>query len=73
MFAGEIIVQVESRVLTEMYTIDSIVLSNCDACCTIQLLCHILSLPHIVLQLQANDTSPVLYQRNISDQCSGGQ
>ena len=34
---------VESCVLTKMYAMDSIVLSTCDACCTIQLLCHMLS------------------------------
>jgi len=36
---------VESRVLTAKDAMDTIVLSPCDACCTIQLLCHMLSPP----------------------------
>jgi len=42
-FAGWTSEPAESRVQTEMDTMDSIVLSTFDACFTIQLLCHTLS------------------------------
>ena len=41
--ADNIIELVESRVWAEMDTMDSIALSTCDACYTIQLFCHTLS------------------------------
>jgi len=63
---------VESRVLTEMDAMDSIVLSTCDACCIIQLLCHMLSPPHFPLQLPAYEPSSLLDQGYMSDQVSGG-
>jgi len=63
---------VESRVLTEKDAMDSIVLSTCDACCTIQLLCHMLSPPHSPLLLPAYEPSPLLDQGYKSDQTSGG-
>jgi len=62
----------ESHVLTEMDAIDSIVLSTCDACCTIQLLCHMQSPPHVLLQLPAYEPSSLLDQGYMSDQASGG-
>jgi len=71
-FAGKMISPVESHVLTEMDAMDSIVLSTCDACCTIQLLCHMLSSPHFSLQLPAYEPSSLLDQGCMSDQASGG-
>ena len=62
---------VESRVLTEKDAKDSIVLSTCDACCTIQLLCHMLSPPRFPLQLPAYEPSSLLDQGYKSDQASG--
>ena len=62
---------VESRVLTEKDTMDSIVLSTCDACCTIQLLCHTLSPPYFPLQHPAYEPSSLLDQGYKSDQASG--
>jgi len=66
------IAPVESHVLTEMDAMDSIVLSTCDACCTIQLLCHMLSPSHCPLQLPAYEPSSLLDQGYMSDQASGG-
>jgi len=66
------IAPVESRVLTEMDAMDSTVLSTCDACCTIQFLCHMLSPPHFPLQLPAYEPSSLLDQGYMSDQASGG-
>jgi len=63
---------VESCVLSEKDAMDSIVLSTCDACCTIQLLCHMLSAPHFPLQLSAYEPSSLLDQGYKSDQASGG-
>jgi len=63
---------VESRVLTEKDAMDSIVLSTCDSCCTIQLVCHTLSPPHYPLQLLAYEPSFLLYQGYMSDWTSGG-
>ena len=63
---------VESHVLTEKHALDSIVLSTCDACCTIHSLCHILSPPHFPLQLPAYERSSLLNQGSKSDQASGG-
>jgi hypothetical protein len=63
---------VESHVLTEKDAMDSIVLSTCDACCTIQLLCHMLSPPRFPLQLPAYEPSSLLDQGYKSDQASGG-
>ena len=64
---------VESRVLTEMDAMDSIGLSMCDSCCTIQLLCHVLSRPHFPLQLHASEPLFLFDQENMSNQASGGQ
>jgi len=44
-FVGYMIEHVESRVLSEMDAMESIVLSTCNACYTIQLLRHMLSPP----------------------------
>jgi len=66
------IAPVESRVLTERDAMDSIVLSTCDACCTIQLLCHMLSPQHFPLHLPAYEPSSLLDQGYMSDQASGG-
>ena len=66
------IAPVESRVLTEKDSMDSIVLSTCDACCTIQLLCHMLSPQRFPLQLPAYEPSSLLDQGYMSDQASGG-
>ena len=63
---------VESRILAEKDAMDSIFLSTCDACCTIQLLCPMLSPPRCPLQLSAYDASSLLDQRYKSDQASGG-
>ena len=63
---------VESHVLTEMDATDSIVLSTCDACCTIQLLCHMLSPTHFPLKLPAYEPWSLLDQRYMSDLASGG-
>jgi len=64
---------VESRVPTEMDAMDSIVLSTCDACCTIQLLCHMLPPPpHFPLQLPAYEPLSLLDKGYESDQASGG-
>ena len=63
---------VESRVLTEKDAMDSIVLSTCFACCTIQLLCHMLSPRCFPLQLPAYEPSSLLDQGYKSDQASGG-
>ena len=63
---------VESRVLNENNAMDSIVLSTCDACCTIQLLCHMLFPPHFPLQLPAYEPSSLFDQGYKSDQASGG-
>ena len=64
---------VESWVLTEKEAIDSIVLSSCDAWCTIQSLCHMLSPPHSPLQLPAYEPSSLLDQQYKSDQATGGK
>jgi len=63
---------VESRLLTEKDAMDSIILSTCDTCGTIQLLCHMLSPLHYPLQLPAYEPSSLLDQGYKSDQASGG-
>ena len=63
---------VDSHMLMEMDAMDSIVLNTCDACCTIQLLCHMLSPPHFPLQLPVYKPSSLLDQGYMSDQVSGG-
>ena len=50
----------ERRVLTEKDAMESIVLSTCDAWCTIRLLCHMLSPPRFPLQLPAYEPSSLL-------------
>jgi len=62
----------ESRALTEMDAMDSIVLSTCNACCTIQLLCRMLSPLHAPLQLPACKHLSLLAQGYMSDEASGG-
>jgi len=46
-------VPAENPVWTELDAMDSIVLSTCDACCTIQLHCQMLSTTHFPLKLPA--------------------
>jgi hypothetical protein len=59
--------------LTEKEAMDSIVLSTYDACCTIQLLCHMLSPQRCPLQLSAYKPLSLLDQGYKSEQASGGQ
>jgi len=59
-------------VLTEKDAMDSIVLSTPDACCTIQLLYHMLSPPHYPLQLPSYEPLSLLDQGYKSDPASGG-
>ena len=59
---------VDSHALTEMNAMDSIVLSTFNSCCTIQLLCHMVSTPHILLQLPAYEPLPLLDHEYMSDQ-----
>jgi len=73
LFTGYMIESVASCVSTEIDAIDSIVLSACDACCRIQLLCHMLSLPHYPLQLPAYEPSSLLDQGYKSDQAPGSR
>jgi hypothetical protein len=63
---------VERSLLSEKDAMDSIVLSTCDACCTIQLLCHLLSPQHFPLQLPAYEPSSLLDHGYKSDQASVG-
>ena len=63
---------VESHVLSEKDGMDSIVLSTCDACCTIQLLCYMISPLRFPLQQPAYEPSSLLDQGYKSDQASGG-
>jgi hypothetical protein len=63
---------VESRVLSDKDAMDSIVLSTCDASCTIQLLCHMLSTLRFPLQLPVHDPLSLLDQGYKSYQASGG-
>ena len=63
---------IESRMLTKMDAMDCIVLSSCDACCTIQLLCHMLSPPDFPLQVPAYEPLSLLDQEYMSDQGFGG-
>jgi len=63
---------VECRVLTEMNAMVSIVLGTYDACCTIQLLCHVLSSLHFELKILAYEPSSLLDQGYRSDQASSG-
>jgi hypothetical protein len=63
---------VASHVLTENNGMDCNVLSTCDACCTIQLRCHMLSPLQYPLQLPAYEPSSVLDQRYKADHGSWG-
>ena len=63
---------VESLLLTIKDAMDSIVLSTCDACCTIQLLCHMLFHPHYSLKLPAYEPLSLMDHRYMSNQASGG-
>jgi len=71
-FVGEMIEPIESHVLTAKDAMDSIVLSACNTCCTIQLLCHMLSPPCIPLQLPAYDPLSMFNQGYNSDEAYGG-
>ena len=62
----------ECCVWTKMDAMDSIVLSTCDACCTIQLLCHMLFPPHFPLQLSAYEPFSLLDQGYRWDQAGEG-
>ena len=62
------IVPVERCVRTEKDAMNSIVLSTCNACCTIQLLCHLLSPTRFPLQLPAYEPSSLLDKGYKSDQ-----
>jgi len=53
-----------------MNTMDSIVLSTCAGCCTIQLLCHMISTPQFPLQLSPYDPLSSLYRRYMTDRDS---
>jgi len=55
-----------------MDAMDSIVLSTCDACCTIQLLCHTLSPPHFPHQVPAYERLSLLDQGYRRDQAAEG-
>jgi len=55
-----------------MDAMDSVVLSTCDAWCTIQLLYHMLSPLRVPLQLPAYEPLSLLDQGYKSDQASGG-
>jgi hypothetical protein len=59
-------------VLTEKDSKDSIVLSTCDAFCTIQLHCHMLSPLCFPLQLPVNEPLSLLDYAYRLDQASGG-
>jgi len=61
---------VEGHVQTDMDAMDSIVLRTCDACCTIQLVCDMLSLPRFPLQLPATELSTTLAQGFMSHKAS---
>ena len=63
---------VQSCVLTDMDAMDSIVLTTCDVCCTIQFLCHMLSPLHFPLQLPAYEPLTLLDQEYMSDQTTQG-
>jgi len=69
LFPCSMIQPVASCVLTDMDSIDAFVLSTCDACCTIQLLCHMLSPMDFWLQLPASLS--LLHKGYMSDQASG--
>jgi len=55
-----------------MDAMDSIVLNTIDACCTIQLHCHMNSPPHFPLQLPAYEPFSRLDKGHLSDQAAGG-
>ena len=62
----------ESRVLTKMDSMDSIILSTCNACCIIQLLCHMLATSHFPLQLPTHESLTVMDQGYMSDEVYRG-
>jgi hypothetical protein len=66
--AGQMFEPVDSHVLTKKDAMHSIVLSTCDACCSIQLFSHILSR----LQVPADELSSFLDQGYKSDRAAGG-
>jgi len=73
LFAGWMTEPAESHVRTKMDAMDSIVLSTCNAGCTIQLLCHMLSPLHFPLQLPAYESFSLLDQGYRWDQAAEGQ
>jgi hypothetical protein len=62
---------VECRVLTTINSMDFILLSTYDSCCTIQLLCNMLFPSYFPLQLPGNEPFFSLDQWYMSDQVSG--
>jgi len=69
--ASQMIVLVETGLLATMNAMDFIVLSTCNACSSIQLLCHMLSLPHIPLQIPPYESASMLNQGHMLDQAAG--
>jgi len=63
---------VESCVLTEMDAVDPIVLSTCEACCTILLPSHMLFPPVFSTPTTCVWALILLDQGYMSDQASGG-
>jgi len=70
--ANSISEPVQSGVWTEMEVMGSIVLNPCDACCIIQLVCHMLSPLHFEHQLSSYVSSSVFDQGYLPDQAPGG-
>jgi len=62
----------DSPVLTKMDAMDSIVLSTCYACCTIQLICNMHPPPQSPLQLPAHEPLSLPDQGHMSDPAFGG-
>jgi len=63
---------VQRLMLTKLNAMDSIVLSTCNACCTILFLCKMVSPPDSPLQPLAYEPSSLFDQAYMSDQVSGG-
>jgi hypothetical protein len=63
LIAGWIIERGKRYMIAKCDAMDSNVLSTCSACCTIQLLCHMISPLHCPLQLPAFETLSRLDQR----------
>jgi len=71
-YTGYIIEPVESHIWTRLDAMDSIALSTCNACCTIQLLCHSHSLQYCPLQRLRYELECSFNQGYMSDETSGG-